>query len=192
MRLVPIALCAFALAGCVSPRYDVDGTIQTPQEANREGLTGAASAPLRDLNVVRTKIPPILLQAYADPYARPAEGCAGLVAEVQGLNEAMGSDLDEPPSEEGDLIHRASDTAFGAMAGAASDLIPLRGWVRKLTGAERHSRLVNDAITAGGVRRAYLKGLGEARGCNPPGTPKHTDKPPEVIEQQHGPRYPIH
>ena len=31
-------------------------------------------------------------------------------------------------------------------------------------------------MASGNVRRAYLKGLGEARGCNPPATPQH--KPP--------------
>ena len=46
--------------------------------------------------------------------------------------------------------------------------IPFRGVVRKLSGAESHDRLVQSAIIAGNVRRAYLKGLGEARGCMPP------------------------
>jgi hypothetical protein len=58
-------------------------------------------------------------------------------------------------------------------------MIPLRGWVRKLTGAERHDRLVQSAITSGNVRRAYLKGLGEARGCNPPATPQHRPPAPK-------------
>ncbi|PTS89705.1 hypothetical protein DBR21_05570, partial [Caulobacter sp. HMWF009] len=33
--------------------------IQTTSEANRDGLSGAVSAPLRDVNLLRTKIPPI-------------------------------------------------------------------------------------------------------------------------------------
>jgi hypothetical protein len=78
------------------------------------------------------------------------------------------------------------------MASAASDVIPFRGWVRKLTGAERHDKLVQSAITAGAVRRAYLKGLGEAKGCNPPATPSHQLAGAPVIEQGFKPRYPIH
>ena len=47
----------------------------------------------------------------------------------------------------------------GLSSGAASDVIPFRGWIRKLSGAERHDKYVQAAITAGAVRRAYLKGL---------------------------------
>jgi hypothetical protein len=59
------------------------------------------------------------------------------------------------------------------MAMLASSAIPYRGCVRRLSGAERHDRLVQAAIEAGAVRRGYLKGLGEARGCDPPATPSH-------------------
>jgi hypothetical protein len=71
------------------------------------------------------------------------------------------------------MMDRGRETALGAAADFASDAIPFRGWVRKLSGAEKHERLVRDAITAGAVRRAYLKGLGEAKGCMPPATPSH-------------------
>ncbi|HEX5775342.1 MAG TPA: hypothetical protein VFX95_01555, partial [Caulobacteraceae bacterium] len=73
----------------------------------------------------------------------------------------------------------------------AQDVIPFRGWVRKLTGAERHDRLVGQAIHAGQVRRAYLKGLGEARGCNPPATPIHKAQTPEPPKQTPEPAYPV-
>jgi hypothetical protein len=63
--------------------------------------------------------------------------------------------------------------------------------VRKLTGAERHDHLVQDAITAGAVRRAYLKGLGEAKGCNPPATPSHQLAGSPVIDQSMKPKFPI-
>jgi hypothetical protein len=33
--------------------------------------------------------------------------------------------------------------------------------------------MVQNAITSGAVRRAYLKGLGEAHSCDPPATPSH-------------------
>ena len=159
--------------------------IQTTSDANRDGLAGAMSAPLRDVNLVRTKIPPILIQAMGDPYARPPRvTCGSLIALVGPLDAALGEDLDQhPPEENEDLMDRgrkvAGGAALGAVASAAQDMIPMRGWVRKLTGAERHDRLVQSAITSGNVRRAYLKGLGESRGCNPPATPQH--KPPAPI-----------
>ncbi|KSB89026.1 hypothetical protein AS593_09770, partial [Caulobacter vibrioides] len=157
--------------------------IQTTSEANKDGLSGAVTAPLRDVNLMRTKIPPVLLEAMQDPYARPQpSSCGQLTALVKPLDAALGIDLDQvPPGEDEDLMDRgrkaAGDAALGAMASAAQDLIPMRGWVRKLSGAEKHDRLVQSAMAAGAVRRAYLKGLGEARGCMPPATPQHRGEP---------------
>lgn len=63
-------------------------------------------------------------------------------------------------------------------------MIPFRGWVRKLTGAERYSRKVSAAIAAGAIRRAYLKGLGQAAGCAAPAAPRTAParpaEPPET------------
>jgi hypothetical protein len=42
----------------------------------------------------------------------------------------------------------------GAVQKAAEGVVPFRGWVRKLAGAERYSRQVAAAIAAGTVRRA--------------------------------------
>jgi hypothetical protein len=81
----------------------------------------------------------------------------------------------------------AGSAAFGAMASAAQDLIPMRGWVRKLSGAEKHDKLVQHAVASGAIRRAYLKGLGEARGCNPPATPQHLAKPAAPIVEKRFP-----
>lgn len=190
--LRPTLTLALVLASApVSARQETparpvaDSKIQTTSDANRDGLSGAVSAPLRDVNILRTKIPPVLIQAMADPYARPAKvNCAILIGAVAPLDAALGEDLDaHPPEENEDLMDRgrkaAGSAALGAVASAAQDMIPMRGWVRKLSGAERHDRLVQSAITSGNVRRAYLKGLGEARGCNPPATPQH--KPPASV-----------
>jgi hypothetical protein len=187
-------LLAAPLLGCVSTQADRDGTIQTTSEANRAGLTGAVAAPLRDVNVLRTKIPVVLLEAAAEPYARPRDkGCAGLTSQVRSLNEALGPDLDAGAAPDGPAISKeaAQNAALGVVAGAAQGVIPFRGWVRKLTGAERHDKLVSQAILAGQVRRAYLKGLGESRGCNPPGTPIHLPRTPEPLDQKFEPDYPV-
>ena len=45
------------------------------------------------------------------------------------------------------------------------DLDPLRGWVRKLSGAERHAREVTACIAAGSARRALLQGVAVAQSC---------------------------
>ena len=191
--LIPAGLCiALVLGGCMTTRRDGSPKVETTQEADREGLQGVAQAPLRDLNVLRTKIPEVLLQAQADPYERPpSTKCSALIALVKPLNDALGADLDTPSVDQDDLLDKGRSGALGMMAGAASDVIPFRGWVRKLTGAEQHDHVVQAAIVAGAVRRGYLKGLGEARGCISPATPSHELAGAPVIDQSGKPKYPI-
>lgn len=192
MRRFAFSLAAALMAtGCVTARQDGSARVQSTGQANRESIQGAAKAPLRDLNLLRTKIPEVLLQAMADPYARPASPrCPALVEQVALLNDALGADLDRPVDDDPTLLAQGKQAAYGAVAGVATDAIPFRSWVRKLTGAERHDKLVQAAITAGAVRRGYLKGLGEARGCKPPATPSHELTGSEVIIQELRPRYP--
>jgi len=149
-----LSISLLALAGCAS------------------GDAGkAAATPLNDLNVVRAEIPPVLLAAQKGAYAAPPDkACAALAADVQALDAVLGADLDTPPSaDKPSLIERGSGQVLQS---AAEGVIPFRGWVRKLTGAERYSREVAAAIFAGTVRRAYLKGLGAATGCAAPAAPR--------------------
>jgi hypothetical protein len=120
-----------------------------------------------------------------------------LIALIQPLNAALGLDIDQLPPGDENLMDRGRSTALGAAADFASDAIPFRGWVRKLSGAEAHDKLVQSAIIAGNVRRGYLKGLGEARGCPPPGTPSHEragSEPAEDVQRPPSfkPKFPIH
>ncbi|MDQ0463951.1 hypothetical protein QO010_001722 [Caulobacter ginsengisoli] len=195
---LPALILLGACATASKPPPPPSMRVVTTDEANRGGVKGAAAAPLRDVNLLRTKIPQVLLDALNDPYERPRPmTCASLAAAIQPLTDALGADIDEPSSsDDRDLIVKgrdaAEDTAFGMMASAAQDLIPMRSWVRRLTGAEQHDRLVRAAITAGGIRRGYLKGLGEMKNCPPPAMPSHiksTLPPPE--EKKKGPKYPI-
>ena len=172
LALLPVAL----IAACATstPSSTSDSASAAPIDKR---VTDAATAPLSDLNLVRAKIPPALLAARHNPYMAPSEqGCAALGNDVQALDAALGPDLDAPRYDASPgLIERggaeAERAAFGAIQSAAEGLVPYRGWVRKLTGAERHSREVASAIVAGGVRRAYLKGIAHALGCTAPPAP---------------------
>lgn len=147
------------------------------QGAAASAVTGAVTAPLSDLNLVRAPIPMVLKEAVKAPYEKPPEpGCDALAARVRELDEALGTDLDAPPAPDNPgLVERGTrevgSAAAGALKSTAEGIIPFRGWVRKLTGAERYSREVAAAIAAGTVRRAYLKGLGDAQGCVAPAAP---------------------
>lgn len=140
----------------------------------------AVSTPLTDFNLVQAEIPPALVEARKGPYAAlPEPNCAALAVEVQKLDAVLGTDLDAPPtSSNPGLVERGGeaigDAAVGAIRGAAEGVVPFRGWIRKITGAERYSREVAAAIAAGTVRRAYLKGVGQAIGCQSPAAPLRT------------------
>ena len=80
MRAPPLLLpVLLLLSACMTAPADGSRQIQTTSEAKRESIEGAVAAPLRDVNLLRTKIPAVLLEALADPYQRPAPStCARL------------------------------------------------------------------------------------------------------------------
>ena len=163
---------AGGLAGCNAGRSAVGGAEQVGA-----GFAAAATAPLEDFNLRRQIIPTVLLQAEANPYdLRNLNRCSTIGAEVARLDEALGSDTDEPPRQDGSyLSERAADAAakatLDAIRDTATDFIPGRSWIRRLSGADLHSKHVQSAIQAGRIRRAFLKGMGMQRNCTPPAAP---------------------
>jgi hypothetical protein len=137
-------------------------------------MGNAAIAPLGDLNIVRTDIPAVLVEAKKHPYqAPPDRSCAAIAAEIARLDAALGADLDaQAPVNSASWLDRGSDLvedqAVGAVQRTAEGLVPFRSWVRKLSGAERQARRVSDAKTAGSVRRAFLKGIAVSEHCPEP------------------------
>ena len=165
MRLTfTVALLApLIAAGCASK------PIQTAERTTRQGVNEAAHAPFEDFNLVRSKIPRVLLEAVSDPYVRPQPvTCEALSGELVRLDDALGADFDAPKVHRS-TMDRSASFAAGAGAKAMKDLtegwIPMRNWVRYMTGAEQHSKDVQGAISAGQARRAYLKGLAQSEGC---------------------------
>lgn len=156
-RLLPLKgatlatlVAAALLAGCASSDNKV---------------VGAAQTPLSDLNLVNAPIPEVLQAAQRAPYKLPDDrACPALAAQVKALDEVLGPDIDVSAAEAG-LLDRSGDLAVDALQRSAAGLVPFRGWVRKLSGAERYSKQVAAAIVAGGVRRGFLKGLQRAAGC---------------------------
>jgi len=187
-----LPLAALLLAACTTTSPKNPERVETTDQAERDNVEGAVSAPLRDFNVLRTKIPGILLEAMADAYDEPPPHftCGQLETLIEPLDIALGPDLDIPDKKDESLRQKGRGATLGAVAGVTSGVIPFHSWVRKLTGAERHDQYVQDAIKAGSVRRAYLKGLGEANGCPPPATPSHVMASRPTMEQTIRPRYP--
>lgn len=146
----------------------------TSREESRDSLRGAVTTPLRDVNLIKTDIPPILLQAVINPYARSGlRSCAALRKQIIDLNQVLGDDFDDRSS--GRAVESSDrKSAYGVVATIVTDIIPMRSWIRKLSGAEQRDRQVQEAIAAGIARRSYLKGVGQVRGCKPPASVRTT------------------
>ena len=169
MRLTLPALLVLPLlaAGCASE--STSSNIQTAKSTAKQGMNAAAHAPFEDFNLIRSKIPVVLLEAQEDPYARPQPlGCDTLGVDLARLDDALGPDIDAPKQKKS-RVDQGETFTLNAGARAMKDItegwIPMRSWVRYMTGAEQHSRQVSSAISAGNVRRAYLKGLAQSEGC---------------------------
>ncbi|HSI58279.1 MAG TPA: hypothetical protein VLA16_12040 [Ideonella sp.] len=169
-------LASLALVACAAP--DASRQRDAGSAGGSTQMAQVATTPLSDLNLVKADIPAVLASAQKGPYTAPADkSCPALATQIQTLDAALGADLDTPPTPANpSLVERSGgavgDAAVGALRGAAEGVVPFRGWVRKLSGAERYSKDVAAAIAAGTIRRAYLKGLGQAAGCAAPAAPR--------------------
>ncbi len=143
-------------------------------------LEAAVTTPLTDLNLIKTSVPSALRSALKNPYAPPADtSCENLAKEINELNEVLGADLDTQVTKEDEgLVARSLvSESVSAIRKNTEAVVPFRNWVRKLSGAERKSKAVAAAISAGGIRRAYLKGIGQANKCQAPAAPITVTKP---------------
>ena len=168
LKPVALLIACGMLASCNAGASITSGT-----QTFNDGVGDAVQAPLEDFNLKREDIPEVLLQARADPYDVTGLGrCSAISAEIGRLDEALGPDIDDPASGAAQPIdQQAADTALDAVRDTATDFIPFRSWVRRLSGAAQHSREVQSAIRAGQARRAFLKGVGMQRNCAPPAAP---------------------
>ncbi len=155
------------------------------------GLGDAAKAPLRDFNIVRDQIPPILVRAYARPYDQTGlDTCPAIEEQVRQLDLALGPDVDIPQAAtpEQDMFAKgatfAADAALDAVRSATTGVIPVRSWVRRISGANRMEQQAKSVALAGSVRRGYLKAIGQAKGCDWPASPL---SPQTTTEVRQGP-----
>lgn len=148
-----LILVAVLLVGCTS--------------TDQSKVSGAVTTPLSDLNLVKAPIPESLAQAQRAPYALAADAnCTNMSQEIRVLDGDLGPDLDAPASDSNpSLIERGGGAVIDKLQKSAEGVVPYRGWIRKLSGAERYSKQVAAAIAAGTVRRAFLKGASVSKGC---------------------------
>lgn len=162
-----LALAATLTLAAPIAAQDQAGNAPEPEVVGGEpDVRDIATTPLRDLNLSRDEIPAILQQASLSPYdSAGLGGCDAIGSAIAELDQVLGSDLDVGTDDSADIsVGRIARSAVGS-------LLPFRGIVRELTGAADHQREFEQAILAGAVRRGFLKGLGQQRGCPYPARP---------------------
>jgi hypothetical protein len=157
-----VMMAAFALSSCSSTK--------DAEKHSKNAAGKIISQPFRDLNLIKTDIPPALAQ-ITDPYATPdVADCDWINYQLSELDKALGPDpIMKAREDQKTLSEQGSELAVeatnDAINSAATGIIPARGIVRKLTGAEKRDKKYNRAIEMGKIRRGYLNGLAEAKKC---------------------------
>jgi hypothetical protein len=177
MRLA-LGLSAVAcLAACAS-RNERPSAAEPPAQRKsaeermdqaRRGMADAAIAPLKDVGLVRPNVP-LTLQELRYPYDVTALGgsCVHVSYELGRLDAALGAESYQPRakvklSERG--MDEATEGASDLMRDATTGVIPFRGVVRNVSGAEKAARDAARARQLGELRRSFLRGYGSALGC---------------------------
>jgi hypothetical protein len=168
----------------------------------RRGVVDAAASPFRDIGLVRPEVP-ATLQGLGYPYSSAGLtiGCDAVLYEIGKLDAILGAESFQPGLERG-ISSKGLDAIEGAVINAArdaaGDIIPYRGWVRRISGAAKAEKEASRAIIQGQTRRAYLRGYGAALGClnavpaPPPVTTAQpvnpATPPPQARDQRDGQR----
>lgn len=152
------SLCALALLGLAAPLAAQD---------MKEDVKDVAETPLEDVGLSKDEIPEILVTAAEEPYAqRNTRSCRAIVSEIAELDNALGDDFDIAGKE------KTGVSGKKVAKGLVGSIIPFRGIVREVSGAAGDKRKAEAAVRAGLARRAYLKGLGQGKGCKYPARPR--------------------
>lgn len=178
MRMRTVGKIAVVIAACVGVVSCSTGrTADT-----RRGVSGAASIPLRDVGLMRPEIP-LLLRNLQYPYSTASlTNCAAVTHEISQLDGVLGPESYQPGpnrniwDRSGDFVE---DQTIQAAEDAASDLIPFRSWVRRISGASRAERDALRAVANGQQRRTFLRGYGASLGC-----PSIIPPPPPAARQR--------
>lgn len=149
-------LCVLSMPRCAGAQTVIDPRNVTAGDV--------VTQPLADINVKKKEIPPVLLAAQTAPYSTAGlRSCPAIASKVRALDAALGDDFDVV--EDKSRADKRGNTVGSIARGITGSLIPFSGIVREVTGANSAERQWQVALYAGSVRRGFLKGLGQQRGC---------------------------
>lgn len=142
---------------------EAEKTVVTDESVSARDV---AATPIQDLNLDKDEIPPLLIEAQEDPYGTTGlRTCRNYAAAIGELDAYLGADFDVIEMEKRKL------SVGGVAQSVVGAFIPFRGVIREISGANKHEEQLRDAILAGMMRRAFLKGMGLKLGCAYPARP---------------------
>jgi hypothetical protein len=153
-------LLAAGLILAATPALAQDKKPDRPMTDNTVTATDVAATPIDTLNLRKKNVPEVLIAAQSDPYTlQGLRSCAQISRAIRGLDAVLGDDIDVAQA-------KGRKMNVGRIAqSAVSSFIPFNGVIKEISGAAAQERAVQSAIYAGSVRRAFLKGVGQTRGC---------------------------
>lgn len=129
-------------------------------------MENIATKPLKDMNIVKKKVPPELEAMMENPYSMTGlKTCRQYAAEVKRIDGFVGPDVDSAAARADKKAQTPAEFAFGATEAVAGSLIPFSGVIRYVSGAQKRERFAQAAVYAGSVRRSFIKGTARAKGC---------------------------
>jgi hypothetical protein len=158
-RFLLASLALIAAPAMAQPDEPADRPL-TNREPNAMDV---AATPATDLNLRKDEIPQLLIDSQVKTYdLNGLSKCSQLAAQIGEFDAILGDDIDLPQT----ATQRVSPGRIGQYV--VGSFIPFRGILREVTGAADQRRRMDAAITAGLIRRAFLKGVGTERGCRYP------------------------
>lgn len=162
MRNPMLFAIAISLLAGAAPAYTQQGA---PEESTIKNTANDVTEPFDG-----KEVPPKLLAIQEDPYSLAGLGkCAAIIREVDELNTVLGADVNEQVDKS--RAKKREETAGRVAGTVAGGIIPFRGLIAEVTGANAERRRYALAVYAGTVRRGFLKGVGLERGCKAPARP---------------------
>lgn len=173
--VMPISISAKLILAGAALAVVLPATASAQMRQEEPDAMDVARTPLDDFNIATDDIPDVLVAAVENPYDLTGiETCNDMVERIAEIDNLLGPDFDIP-QEEANRISR------GRIAqSVVGSFIPFRGIVREVSGANKKRRELQLAVTAGMVRRGYLKGIGRQQGCAYPASPRIDEGPVET------------
>ncbi|KAJ8139030.1 hypothetical protein OY671_007756 [Metschnikowia pulcherrima] len=157
------ALCATLTVGSIP----AGGSAQTAVAPKDVTAGDVVTKPSPDMNPKKEDIPPILSNARDKPYdSTGSRPCSDSQGEVRRLDAVSGDDIDVV--EEKTAGEKRGNTVGSLAKSVVGSSIPFGGIIREISGANENQRQWQVALYAGSVRRAFIKGVGQQRGCRYP------------------------